>query len=87
MDQMRQRVEAQQIVAKPRVTPQKVMLYVWWDWKVIIHYELLQPGQKIDSTLYCQQLMRLKQAIEIEKIRPELRPSSSIRTTLDYIHL
>ena len=62
--------EAQQMVAKPGLTPRKVMLCVWWDWKGIIHYELLQPARTIDSTLYCQQLMRLKQAIE--KKRPEL---------------
>ena len=49
--------------------PPKVMVCFWWDWKGIIHYELLQPGQTIDSTLYCEQLMRLKQ--EIVKKRPE----------------
>jgi len=30
--------EAPQTVAKPRLTPRKVMLYVWWDWKGIVHY-------------------------------------------------
>ncbi|XP_035744177.1 histone-lysine N-methyltransferase SETMAR-like [Vespa mandarinia] len=48
----------------------KVMLCVWWDCKGIVHYELLPPGQTIDSNLYCQQLERLRQAIEIK--RPEL---------------
>jgi len=43
---------------------------VWWDWKEIIHYELLPSGQTIDSNLYCQQLERLCQAIE--RKRPEL---------------
>ena len=62
--------EASQTVAKPVLTPRKVMLSVWWDWKGIVHYELLEPGQTINSTLYCQQLMRLKQAIK--KKRPEL---------------
>lgn len=62
--------ETSQTVAKPGLTPRKVMLSVWWDWKGIVHHELLEPGQTIDSTLYCQQLMRLKQAIQ-EK-RPEL---------------
>ena len=50
---------------KARVlTPRKVMLSFWWDWKGIVHHELLEPGQTINSTLYCQQLMRLKQAIK-----------------------
>ncbi|GBP41559.1 Mariner Mos1 transposase [Eumeta japonica] len=43
---------------------------VWWDWMGIIHYELLPPGETINSDLYCLQLMRLKQ--EVEKKRPEL---------------
>ncbi|KAL0880854.1 hypothetical protein ABMA27_002037 [Loxostege sticticalis] len=46
---------------KPGFTRNKVMLCVWWDWKGIIHYELLPPGRNIDSELYCEQLMRLKQ--------------------------
>ncbi|GBP83681.1 hypothetical protein EVAR_57081_1 [Eumeta japonica] len=39
------------------------------DWKGIIHYELLPPGKTINSNLYCQQLMRLKQ--EVVKKRPK----------------
>ena len=62
--------EASQTVAKPVLTPRNVMLSVWWDWKGIVHHELLEPGQTINSTLHCQQLMRLKRAIK--KNRPEL---------------
>ena len=62
--------EAVQTVAKPVLTPRKVMLSVWWDWKGIVHRELLESGHTINSTLYCQQLMRLKQAIK--KKQPEL---------------
>jgi len=64
--------EAPQTMVKPSkgLTPRKVMLCVWRDWKEIAHYELLPPGQTIDSNLYCQQLERLRQAIE--KKRPEL---------------
>jgi len=46
------------------------MLYVWWDWKGIVHYELLPSDQTIDSNLYCQQLEELRQAIE--RKRPKL---------------
>ncbi|GBP71242.1 Mariner Mos1 transposase [Eumeta japonica] len=46
--------------AKPRLISNKLMLCVWWDWKGIIHYELLPPGKTINSDLYCQQLMRLR---------------------------
>ncbi|QQP52156.1 Putative DD34D transposase [Caligus rogercresseyi] len=69
MDQIRQYqaktivVEAQ-TVAKPRLAARKVLLCVWWDWKGIIHYELLLYGQTLNSTIYCEQLDRLKQAID-----------------------
>uniref|UniRef100_A0A0K8W3E8 Mariner Mos1 transposase n=1 Tax=Bactrocera latifrons TaxID=174628 RepID=A0A0K8W3E8_BACLA len=60
------------------------MLSVWWDWKGTIHLELLQHGRTIDSTFYCQQLTRFKQAIEkTEQNRSTKRTSPSIRTTLD----
>ena len=62
--------ETSQTVAKPLLTPRKVILSVWWNWKRIAHHELLEPGLTINSTVYCQQLMRLKQAIK--KKRPEL---------------
>ncbi|GBP03854.1 hypothetical protein EVAR_2541_1 [Eumeta japonica] len=34
------------------------------NWKGIIRYALLTPGKSINSGLYCQQLMRLKQEVE-----------------------
>ncbi len=64
------RGEASQTVPKPGLTPRKVLLSIWWDWKGVVYYEVLQPGQTIDSNLYCQQLTRLQQAIQ--KKRPEL---------------
>lgn len=62
--------EESQTVAKPGLTAKKIMLCVWWDWKGIIHYEVLQPGQTLNSALYCEQLTRLEQAIQTK--RPEL---------------
>lgn len=59
-----------QTTSKPGLTANKVMLSVWWDCKGIVHYEVLEPGQTIDSALYCQQLTRLQQAIQNK--RPEL---------------
>lgn len=57
-------------VAKPRLTPMKVMLCVWWDWKGVVHYELLPRNETINSAKYCQQLDRLKNSIAQK--RPEL---------------
>lgn len=64
------RGEAAQTVAKPGLTARKVLLCVWWDWKGIIYYELLPYGQTLNSDIYCQQLDRLKRAIDQK--RPEL---------------
>ena len=56
--------EPAQTVAKPGLTARKVLLCVWWDWQGIIHHELLPYGQTLNSDLYCQQLDRLKEAID-----------------------
>jgi len=62
--------EPSQAFANPGLTPNKMMLCVWWDWKGIVHHELLPVDQTINSQLYCGQLQRLRQAIE--RKRPEL---------------
>jgi len=54
--------EASQTVAKSGLTPRKVMLCVLWNWKGIVHYELLL-GQTVDCNLYCQ-TEKISQAIE-----------------------
>ncbi|GFW91545.1 histone-lysine N-methyltransferase SETMAR [Trichonephila clavipes] len=64
------RGEAAQTVAKPGLTVMKVLLCIWWDWKGIIYYDLLQYGQTLNSNIYCQKLDRLKLAIDQKQ--PEL---------------
>ncbi|XP_014602089.1 PREDICTED: histone-lysine N-methyltransferase SETMAR-like isoform X2 [Polistes canadensis] len=71
-----QQSESSKTVIKSEFTSSKVMLCVWWDWKGIVYYELLSPGQMIDSNLYCKQLDKVHQAIEIK--RPELINSEGI---------
>ena len=46
------------------------MLYIWWDWKGVLYYELLPENQTMNSNKYCSQLDQLKAALD-EK-RPEL---------------
>ncbi|GBP38736.1 Histone-lysine N-methyltransferase SETMAR [Eumeta japonica] len=65
----RQASSADYYTAKSGLTPNKLILCVWWDWKGIIHYELLPPGKIISSDLYCQQLMRLKQEVEKKRLK------------------
>lgn len=44
--------------------PMKVMLSIWWNFKGVVHYELLERGKTITADLYCEQLGRLKQALK-----------------------
>ena len=51
---------------KADLHPKKVMLWIWWNWKGIIYYELL-PGNHtcwINSNKYCSQLDQLKAALD-----------------------
>ncbi|CAH2237545.1 jg9798 [Pararge aegeria aegeria] len=78
--------QASQTVAKPGLTYNKVMLCVWWDWKGIIHYELLPAGRITDSKLYCEQLMRLKHE-GVESMRlPDFLPVHPGRTSPEPEH-
>ncbi|GBP40029.1 Histone-lysine N-methyltransferase SETMAR [Eumeta japonica] len=63
-------------IDKPRLTHNKLMLCICWNWKGIVHYELLPPGKTINSDLYCQQLMRHEQ--EVEKKRRQLINKKSV---------
>ena len=55
--------------AKPNIYGVKVMLYIWWDQKGVLYYELIKPGKTINEERYLTQLICLKKAIA-EK-RPE----------------
>ena len=56
--------------SKRGLHPKKVMLSIWWDVKVPIHYELLKQNQNINSAKYCEQLDKHDQ--KIKKTRPAL---------------
>jgi transposase len=40
------------------------MLWIWWDMKGIMHYELLERNLTVTAERYCQQLRRLEEAIQ-----------------------
>ena len=61
------------------------MLCVWWDWKGVVHYEVLSHDLTINSELYCSQLDRLQEAIK-EK-RPELINRKGIVFHHDNAHI
>ncbi|GBP66689.1 Histone-lysine N-methyltransferase SETMAR [Eumeta japonica] len=68
--------QAPQTIAKTELTRNKLMLCIGWDWKDIIHCELLPPSKTINLNLYCRQLMRLMQ--EAEKKRLDLINRKSV---------
>ena len=49
---------------RPELHQKKVLLSVWWDIRGVVHLELLEPGHTITAEVYCQQLERLKLAID-----------------------
>ena len=64
------RNEAPPTTPKAGLHPEKGMLCIWWDWKVILYYELLLENQTINSNKYWSQLDQLKTALD--KKHPEL---------------
>ena len=55
--------------ARPNRFGKKTMLCVWWDQKGVIYYELLKPGETVNTNRYRQQMIDLNRALR-EK-RPE----------------
>ena len=49
---------------KPNAHAKKVLLCIWWDWKGVLYYELLQPGETITVNHYKQQLTNLSDVLE-----------------------
>ncbi|GFV31430.1 mariner Mos1 transposase [Trichonephila clavipes] len=84
-DRGSKRGEAAQAVARPGLTPRKVLLCIWWDWEEIIYYGLLPYDQTLNSDLFCQQLDHIKQVID--QNCPTEEVICSIRTTPGSIHL
>ncbi|XP_025155877.1 histone-lysine N-methyltransferase SETMAR-like [Harpegnathos saltator] len=68
--------ESDQPLPQTGLHPQKAILFVWWDCKGIIFYELLLISEAINFDKYCQQLDNLKKAIK-EK-RPILAKQKNI---------
>jgi len=49
---------------KPNIHAKKVLLCIWWDWKDVLYYESLQPGETITAD---QQSTNLSDALEEKK--------------------
>ena len=62
--------EPPQTTPKASLHPKKVMLYIWWNWKGVLYYELLLENQTINSNKYYSQLDQLK--VVLDEKHPEL---------------
>ena len=51
----------------PSFHDKKVLLCVWWDWKGIIHYELLERGQTFTGERYKAQVNKLADVLKENK--------------------
>jgi len=56
---------------RPNRFGKKTMLCVWWDQNGIVYYELLKPGETVNTARYLQQMIDLEQAARIN--RPQYR--------------
>ncbi|CAK9820322.1 Histone-lysine N-methyltransferase SETMAR [Anthophora plagiata] len=62
--------EAPQAMLKANLREKRILLYVWWGRKGIIHYELLPRNETVTAALYVQQLARVQE--KLEEKRPAL---------------
>jgi [histone H3]-lysine36 N-dimethyltransferase SETMAR len=49
---------------KPNIHAKKVLLCIWWNWKGVLYYELLQPDEIITADRYQKQLTNLSDVLE-----------------------
>jgi len=60
---------------RAKVVQIKVMLTVFFDYRGVVHYEFLPPGQTVNKEYYLSVVQRLREAIR--KKRPELWADNS----------
>ena len=57
------RYEPPQTTLKAELHQEMIMLSVWWNWEVVVFFELLPRNQTINSDVYCRQLNKLNAAV------------------------
>uniref|UniRef100_A0A0N5BYT4 HTH_48 domain-containing protein n=1 Tax=Strongyloides papillosus TaxID=174720 RepID=A0A0N5BYT4_STREA len=55
--------EAPKQFPKPKLSPKKIMVTVWWSAVRIIYYNFMKPGEIIDLESYCQQIKKMHQKL------------------------
>ena len=56
---------------KPRVKtdlhPRKIMIWIWWDWVGMVHWEMLKRNAMVNKELYIAQLHHMNEAIQLKR--------------------
>ena len=70
MNQRKERV-ASGDMPKPRVKPdlhpRKTMIYIWWDWEGMVHWEMLKRNVTVNKELYIAQQHRMNETIRLKR--------------------
>jgi histone-lysine N-methyltransferase SETMAR len=61
---------------KPDMHPKKIMLFIWWDMKGVIYFELSDINLTITANVYSQQLQRLNEVLSQK--RPALANQKAV---------
>lgn len=60
--------EGAEPLAKARLHPMKVVMCIWWNSRVIIHYELFQRGEAFTADKHCEQLTTLTAVVQKKSV-------------------
>ena len=52
---------------KPDLHPRKTMIYIWWDWEGMVHWEMLKRNATVNKELYIALLHRVNEAIRLKR--------------------
>nr|KAF6319700.1 hypothetical protein mMyoMyo1_008439 [Myotis myotis] len=52
--------------ARPNCSGKKTMLCVWWDQEGVVYYELLKPGETVNTDRYQQQIINLNHTLMVK---------------------
>nr|KAF6341505.1 hypothetical protein mMyoMyo1_011921 [Myotis myotis] len=61
--------QASTSTARPNHLEKKTMLCIWWDQEGVVYYELLRPGETVNTDRYRQQIINLNHTLIVK--RPE----------------
>ena len=56
--------DAAQTKSKAELHQEKIMPSIWWDYKDVVYFEPFPNNRTINSDVYCQQLVKLEEAIK-----------------------